>query len=112
MLRARVEQVILSDPLVRLPETVDAGLRRLEDALATLAEAVDSRLLNLERAVAETNRNINWLVQDGFPRMLGVVSKIGSDVEQVKGDVMAVKVDVALLNDRMKLVEAHLGLAS
>ena len=84
----------------------------MEDALATLAEAVDSRLLNLERAVAETNRNINWLVQDGFPRMLGIVSKIGSDVEQVKGDVMAVKVDVALLNDRMKLVERHLGLAS
>ena len=111
-MRARVEQVILSDRLVRPPETVDAGLRRLEDALATLAEAVDSRLLNLERAVAETNRNINWLVQDGFPRMLGIVSKIGSDVEQVKGDVMAVKVDVALLNDRMKLVERHLGLAS
>ena len=139
-LRARVEQAILSDRLVRLPEAVDAGLHRLEGALdtlvgsvnrlaenvetlagnvntlvgsvATLTEAVDSRLATLEHAVAETNRNMNWLVQDGFPRMLGIVSKIGSDVEQVKGDVMAVKVDVAQLNDRMSVVERHLGLAS
>ena len=125
-LRSRVEQAILSDRLVRLPDTVDVGLRRMEDALGalaesvkTLAEAVDSRLSTLENAVAETNRNMNWLVQDGFPRMLGIVSKIGDDVEQVKGDVeqvkgdvMAVKVDVALLNDRMRIVERHLGLAS
>ena len=157
-LRARVEQAILSGRLLHLPDSVDAGFRRLEDAIATLTEAVNSRFSTLEDAVAETNRNVallagsvsvlvdsvnsrfstledavaetnrnmNWVIQDGFPRMLGILGKIGGDVEQVKGDVaqvkdgveqvkgdvMAVKVDVALLNDRMSAVERHLGLAS
>lgn len=132
-LRARVEQAILSGRLLHLPDAVDDGFRRLEDVVATLVDSVNSRFATLEDAVAETNRNVNWVIQDGFPRMLGILGKIGGDVEQVKddvvqvkgdvaqvkddveqvkGDVMAVKVDVALLNDRMSAVERHLGLAS
>ena len=137
----------LEDVVATLVDSVNSRFATLEDAVAetnrnvtvlagsvaTLVDSVNSRFATLEDAVAETNRNVNWVIQDGFPRMLGILGKIGGDVEQVKddvvqvkgdvaqvkddveqvkGDVMAVKVDVALLNDRMSAVERHLGLAS
>jgi ABC-type transporter Mla subunit MlaD len=130
------------------------GLTATNRVLAGFTEAVDRRFEHLEVALVEISRNVNslsrsldgfahsvnWLVQEGVPRLSGMGEKIADDVmtlmldtrhvragvgelkndigavkteiEDVKGDVAALKADVSLHNARTAAIEVLRDLAA
>jgi hypothetical protein len=109
--------------------------------LAGFMEAVDRRFSRLEAMVTETSRSVaslpkpetdglahsvNWLVQEGFPRLLGIAEKTADDVVGLKVDVRQVKGgveeakrgaaslrgDISLLASRMTEAERHPDVAT
>ncbi len=95
--RAELRRLVLSEELLRLPETVDERVDRLEAALATLAEAqvrTEARLTRLVEVQEQTGEQLRRLTEVQL-RTEARLEGLATHVEEltVRLDVLTARVD-------------------